>query len=135
MRIKPESWSPDPEKKGPGTRADRASAHAAARIKARHAERDYFGRPIYKDEPKVEGTPAAIKRVRTGTVRLDAWLVANGYAPSRDKAKVVIAEGRVWVDGKNGGKVKPSLAVSDANVIEVKPAEEDASEAEAPEQE
>ena len=68
MRIKPESWSPDPEKKGPGTRADRASAHAAARIKARHAERDYFGRPIYKDEPKVEGTPAAIKRVRTGTV-------------------------------------------------------------------
>lgn len=119
MRIKPESWSPDPEKKGPGTRADRASAHAAARIKARHAERDYFGRPIYKDEPKIEGTPASIKRERTGTVRLDAWLVTNGLAPSRDKAKALIAQGIVWVDGSNK-KAKPSLPVSDTMNIEVR---------------
>jgi len=121
MRIKPESWSPDPEQKGPGTRADRASAHAAARIKARHAERDYFGRPIYKDEPKIEGTPASVKRVRTGTVRLDAWLVSNGHAPSRDKAKVLIAAGAVTVDGS--AKVKPSTPVSDAMRIEVQTVE------------
>lgn len=121
MRIKPESWSPDPEKKGPGTRADRASAHAAARIKARHAERDYFGRPIFKDEPKIEGTPASIKRVKTGTVRLDAWLVSNGFAPARDKAKLLIAAGAVTVDGS--AKVKPSTPVSDAMCIEVQAVE------------
>ena len=78
------------KKKAPGTRADRANEHAVMRQKNRHAERDYFGRVI--PEPgsqRPDLTPAAAKRIQEGTVRLDAYLVGRGFAPSRDKAKAL----------------------------------------------
>ena len=119
MRIRPEELTETSDsKKGPGTRGERARSAAVARIKARHAERDYFGRPIFDDEPIVEVSPAAAKRAAEGTVRLDAWLVAHGAAPSRDKAKALINEGRVLVNGSRK-KAKPSLAVSNDTAIEV----------------
>lgn len=127
MRIKPESEALIGAKKGgKTTRAERASAHAAARIKARHVERDYFGRPVVdpKEQKIRDLSPAAVKREKTGTVRLDAWLVANGLSVSRDKAKVLISSGSVYVDGSND--VKPSLPVSDDMDIRVAESEEPA---------
>ncbi len=94
------------------TRAQRASDHAAARIQARHAERDYFGRPIYERDPMESLSSAARMRAETGMVRLDAWLVSNGYAASREKAKALIARKLVTVNGTTN-KVKPATPISD----------------------
>lgn len=107
------------KKKTPGTRADRANEHAVMRQKNRHAERDYFGRVI--PEPgsqRPDLTPAAAKRIQDGTVRLDAYLVGRGFAPSRDKAKVLIDQGLVYVEGSN--RVKASLAVGPGTQVEVR---------------
>lgn len=126
MRIKPPPEpTPGKKKSKHSTRADRASAHAAARIEARHAERDYFGRPI---RPIAEGyssilgtsAPASSpsKLDRMGATRLDAWLVANGLVVSRDKAKAAIGAGEVWVDGSN--KVKASTPVVESTKVELR---------------
>ena len=107
------------KKKAPGTRADRANEHAVMRQKNRHAERDYFGRVI--PEPgsmKPDLTPAAVKRAQEGTVRLDAYLVGRGLAPSRDKAKALIDQGLVYVAGSN--RVKASMAVAQGVEVEVR---------------
>lgn len=117
MRIKPAA-EPSPGKKAKHTtRAERASANAATRLENRHVERDYFGRPIRPADPDEGRTPAAIKRVREGTVRLDAWLVSHGFADSRAKAKTLVDEGRVRVPGVS--KVKASTAVAEDAAIEV----------------
>lgn len=110
MRIKPQQ--PEDEQGGRRkhtTRAERASEHAAARIKARHVERDYFGRPVQAPSPQASLTEGARMRARTGARRLDAWLVEQGHASSRDRAKLLIADGAVRVDGS--AKVKPSTPV------------------------
>ena len=107
------------KKKAPGTRADRANEHAVNRQKNRHAERDYFGRVM--PEPgsmRPDLTPAAAKRAAEGTVRLDAYLVGRGLAPSRDKAKLLIDAGQVFVNGTN--RVKASMAVGPGTKIEVR---------------
>ncbi len=107
------------KKKAPGTRADRANEHAVTRQKNRHAERDYFGRVI--PEPgssKPDLTPAAAKRALEGTVRLDAYLVGRGMAPSRDKAKALIDQGLVYVAGSN--RVKASMAIAQGTKVEVR---------------
>lgn len=113
----------------PTTRGERARAKAAARIEARHVERDYLGRPMRTPSEAAAQTlsPAAAKRAQTGAARLDAWLVAQGHAATRDKAKALIAAGRVTVDGKTA-KVKPSTPVSEANRVEVLPEEPSAGE-------
>ena len=77
----------------------------------------YFGRPIRPAAPEEGLTTAAVKRVREGTVRLDAWLVAHGFADSRAKAKALIDGGRVSVKGVT--KVKASTAVAEDACIEV----------------
>ena len=51
-------------------------------------------------------------------MRLDAYLVGRGFAPSRDKAKVLIDQGLVYVEGSN--RVKASLAVGPGTHIEVR---------------
>ena len=119
MRIKPPSeTTPTPGKKAkPTTRAERSAANAATRLENRHLERDYFGRPIRPAAPEEGLTTAAVKRVREGTVRLDAWLVAHGFADSRAKAKALIDGGRVSVRGVT--KVKASTAVAEDACIEV----------------
>ena len=123
MRIKPESFEQvanGDKSAHPGTRADRASMHAAKRIMNRHAERDFLGRPIYEVKQQMQEeqlSTAALRRMREGTERLDAVLVSRGLAPSRDKAKALISSGAVTVDGTN--KVKASTAVAPDAVIEV----------------
>jgi ribosomal protein S4 len=130
MRIKPESQEnagSDPSKrrgKGSGgtTRAQRASDHAAQRIWSRHAERDYFGRPIYEQDPMDGLSPAAQMRKQTGAARLDAWLVSHGFAASREKAKALIASGAVTVNG-SAAKVKASTPIYEDTSVAVSPPE------------
>ncbi|CAN5723298.1 TlyA family rRNA (cytidine-2'-O)-methyltransferase [soil metagenome] len=48
--------------------------------------------------------------------RVDVWLVANGFAPSRQKAQELIAAGRVVIAASNGTMTaikKPSVLVDD----------------------
>lgn len=49
--------------------------------------------------------------------RLDAFLVENGYAKSRERAKDLIKNGKVLVDSKTA--TKPSAAVDEDSCIEV----------------
>lgn len=120
MRIRSDEELIDMQNSGKTTRAMRAAAKASARIKARHVERDYFGRPV---EPLTPVAPSGgVDGVKRAGTRLDAWLVANGAAPSRDKAKILIAEGRVTVNGS--GKVKPSTLVPDNARVEVEPTQQ-----------
>lgn len=136
MRIKPESFEaaaagPGGSKKktGPGTRASRASDHAAKRILARHIERDYFGNPIYAKDPDEGLSPAAVMRKHNDMVRLDAWLVAKGYAGSREKAKELVAQGLVHV--QHVTRVKPSTPIGAKTRVNVDIEEPGATEAEA----
>ena len=119
MRLKDISGSE--KKKGPGTRAERANEHAVNRQKNRHAERDYFGRVINPQAAKPELSHAAAKRIVDGTVRLDAYLVGRGLAPARDKAKALIDEGVVFVEGSN--RVKPSTPIALGMTVEVRRSE------------
>jgi autotransporter translocation and assembly factor TamB len=106
------------------TRGGRARANAVARLEARHVERDYLGRPLYaKDvDETAQLTPAAAKRAADGTSRLDARLVADGLAPSRDKAKALIAAGSVLVDGTSA-RLKASTPVAPTARVELRLAE------------
>lgn len=113
MRIRSDAELNEMAKSGKTTRAARAAAKAAARIKARHVERDYFGRPL---EPIGPAPDPADAPGRQG-VRLDAWLVANGLSPSREKAKELIASGAVSVNGS--AKVKPSTPVTEGAQVVV----------------
>lgn len=117
MRIKPPPEQTPGKKAKHTTRAERASANAAARIENRHLERDYFGRIIRPADPEEGLTEAAVKRVKEGTVRLDAWLVSHGFAESRAKAKALVDAGLVRVPGVT--KVKASTAVAEDAAIEV----------------
>ena len=51
-------------------------------------------------------------------MRLDAYLVGRGLAPSRDKAKALIDQGLVYVAGSN--RVKASMAVAQGVEVEVR---------------
>lgn len=124
MRIKEESLSTQGANgKGHASRANRASDHAAARQKARHAERDYFGRIIEEPDPHRGLSEGAIMRSQMGAVRLDAWLVNHGFAPSRDKAKDLISSGRVFVDGTTQ-RVKPSMPIMDDMSVDIRSTDE-----------
>lgn len=103
---------------GPGTRADRAANHAAARIKNRHAERDWLGRVIEEPKPFDGMTEAQVQRAKAGATRLDAYLVDMGLAASRDKAKALISAGRVAVDGTTD-RVKPSTPIAPGQKVTV----------------
>ena len=135
MRIKPSSRAADPaaERGGRSTRADRASDHAAARQRNRHAERDYFGRVIEERDPYEGMTEGAVMRAQTGMVRLDAWLGAHGMTTSRERAKALVSSGAVLVNGTTR-RVKPSTPIGDAAVVEVRApqADQDAADAGAP---
>lgn len=128
MKLKEVSGPEKPgRKKSPGTRADRANEHAVMRQKNRHAERDYFGRVI--PEPgssRPELSPAAARRIQEGTVRLDAYLVGRGMAPSRDKAKALIDQGLVFVGGSN--RVKASMSIAAGTKVEVREPQEEPAE-------
>lgn len=50
-------------------------------------------------------------------MRLDIYLAENGYADSRQRAKLLITESRVTVNGKIAAK--PSMDVSDSDTVEV----------------
>ena len=117
MRIRPEDFEKDRTSEDSATRGARARTHAVDRLKSRKLERDYFGRPVVpaedRDAAAATLTVAAVK----GGVRLDAYLVSHGFAPGRDKAKVLIDSGAVKVSGVQ--KVKPSTVVSAGTVVEV----------------
>ncbi len=117
MRVRIDEANDGTSQEGGNTRAKRARAHAIARIKARHVERDYFGRPI-PDPNDAGATVGATKAAaEKGATRLDAWLVANGHAVSRDRAKDLIASGAVSVS--NVTKLKASTLVFPHSVVTV----------------
>lgn len=118
MRIKPQTES-DEQSDGRKhtTRGSRSAEHAATRLKNRHVERDFFGRPIEEPDPMAGVTQGMLMRARTGAKRLDAWLVEHGHAASRERAKLLIAGGSVRVDGS--AKVKPSTPVLPDSVVQV----------------
>ena len=116
MRVRPDEVFENSKGKHT-TRAQRANAAAVARQKARHVERDYFGRPILSAQEQREvAAGAQMLKARAGA-RLDAVMVERGLAPSRDKAKALVAQGRVYV-GKTRAK-KPSMAVPDGARVRV----------------
>ena len=114
MRVDLEKEAEKTPLEGTGTRGQRARANAVARLKARHAERDFMGRAIGIDDVREEAP--TVSQAKGGT-RLDAWLVAHGYAASRDKAKALIDAGCVRV--KHVTKVKGSTVIVDDARVEV----------------
>ncbi|MBQ8837037.1 MAG: TlyA family RNA methyltransferase [Clostridia bacterium] len=50
-------------------------------------------------------------------MRLDIYLTQNGYADSRQRAKLLISDSRVTVNGKTA--VKSSMDISDSDTVEV----------------
>ena len=53
-----------------------------------------------------------------GGLRLDQWLLAHGYADTRNRARWLVESGQVWVRGQPC--CKPSLTVRDPCQIEVR---------------
>ncbi len=51
----------------------------------------------------------------TNGIRLDVWLVQNGYAGGREKAKELIAADYIWVDGKQIKKA--AFCVTDSMTV------------------
>lgn len=51
-------------------------------------------------------------------VRLDAYLVREGFVTGRDKAKELIADGKVYIDGRKAEK--PSVTVGDGASVELR---------------
>lgn len=117
MRIRPEDFEKDRTSEDGATRGARARTHAVDRLKSRHVERDYFGRPIVASEERDAAAATLTVAAVKGGVRLDVFLVSHGCAPGRDKAKALIESGSVKVSGVQ--KVKPSTVVSERTVVEV----------------
>ena len=127
MRVRPDEVFEN-SKGNHTTRAQRANAAAVARQKARHVERDYFGRPILSAQEQREiAAGAQMLKARAGS-RLDAVMVERGLAPSRDKAKALIAQGVVFV-GKTCAK-KASMTVPEGARVRI--VEDDAAGGSAP---
>ena len=121
VRIDPETG--DLGRGDKNTRAKRAAEHAYTRRKARHVERDYFGRPLEDIAPPKP--VAQVMAKKPAGPRLDAWLVTQGLAPSRDKAKALICAGLVSINGSY--KVKPATPVEPDDRVEVQPAPDEPS--------
>src|SRR5262245_49489717 len=51
-------------------------------------------------------------------LRLDRWLVAHGYAETRNRAQWLIETGQVWVHGQPCRK--PSFMLSDSGQVEIR---------------